>query len=134
MTLRGVRARLVERIYFRQILRDGAVVELAETHLRYFLKTARLPTRGMANEDRSPNFVRAAAQSPQYFCGTGEIGRFSDHTAVERDERIRAQDNGAGCICATSTALRIALQAVASRMVSHAQETSSTTGRTTSNS
>ena len=51
MTLRGVRACLIERIYFRQIVRDRALVELAEMHSRYFLKTVRLPIRGMANED-----------------------------------------------------------------------------------
>ena len=51
VTLRGVRAGFVERVYFRQILRNGALVEPAKMHPRYFLKAMRPPAGGMANED-----------------------------------------------------------------------------------
>ena len=96
MTLRGVGAGFIERVYFRQILRDGAAVEFAETHVGYFLKTVRPPAREVANEDRGPHFMRPAAQSPQKFFCMREIPGLADHLAVERDECVRAQDNRVG--------------------------------------
>ena len=96
MTLRGVGAGLIERIYFRQILRDGALVEFAKTHMGYFLKTVRLSAREVANEDCGPNFMRPAAQSPQKFFCMREIRGLADHLTLERDEGVRAQDNRVG--------------------------------------
>jgi hypothetical protein len=57
VTLSGVGAGFIERIYFRQIFRDGASVEFVKVDPGYFLKTVRLPAAEAANKNRGPNFM-----------------------------------------------------------------------------
>jgi hypothetical protein len=96
VTLRGIGAGFIERIYLREIAFDGLSIESAKTDAGCFLKTVRLSAREMANEDCRPNFMRSAAQSRQELFRMREISRLADYLALERHECVRTQDHGLG--------------------------------------
>ena len=111
VSLRGVSPRLVQRIYFREVIFDFAIRQVAKLDPGDSAKTSRLAARQMAKANRGPDLMRAAAQEPQHSGGIFEVHRFSEHPVVDRNESIGAEhDVAPGKVRATDEALRVALQ------------------------
>jgi len=118
VSLGSVGAGFIERIDFRQVIADRAVVEVPEMNARHFVETARSPARAMGDSDRRPNLMGATAEPPQSLGGVLQV----------------ASTTASGSISETRAALRAAFQIVNSRIVSQPCATSSTGGEITSNS
>ncbi len=104
VTLRGVGAGFVERVYFFEITGNRPIRERAKMHARNFVQTFCAPAREIANKNRRANFVHATAQASQNFCGINKIGGLADDYSIEPDQRVGAKNNcignsGRDCQC-----------------------------------
>src|SRR5207248_9008804 len=63
VTLRGVRAGIIQRIHFRKVIFDRCDAEAVKTTTRKFMERCWLSGRETINENGGANFVRSSAQA-----------------------------------------------------------------------
>ena len=93
MPLRGIGARLVERIDFRQVIVNSAIWELAEMHSRDFVKAFRSIPRNVANTNGCPDFMSSPTEPSQGSHRVFHIDRFAEHVTIDCHQGIGRQNH-----------------------------------------
>ena len=93
ITLRGVSARFIERIHFREVVVDRSVVQASKSHTRNLVKHRRSGASEVKNENGRTNFVHSSAETTQNIGRMIAVVRFADYFMVKRYERIGGKNN-----------------------------------------
>jgi len=91
--LRGVGARLIERVGFHEVLVDRLFAQAAKAHAGYFEKACRSCAREMTNKNCGTDFVSLSAQATQNLPRFTEVTRLAHDLAIKRDERVGREHN-----------------------------------------